>query len=265
MKKKLGLDIGHGINTYNPPNSLSKGYKGFAEFTHNNAVAKFAKTLAELNGFEVYLPQPFDGLDVDIDTRCKNIKAYKCNLVISAHANAAKDETATGREVWYWTGDSKAERLAKIWDNNAIELGNKNRGIKASAPNSPYNFGILRTNSYNGIPAIITEAGFFTNDDERLLLASVDFQKLCAKVIVKTACDYFGMPFKDKVEVIMTSNPIKEVPKVVVNQEVSAFAKDAQKWVSDPNNKISDGTRPKDNVTREEMWTMLYRANQLKK
>lgn len=39
------------------------------------------------------------------------------------------------------------------------------------------------------------------------------------------------------------------------NDVVSDWAKDAQKFVID--NKISDGTRPKDNVTREELWTVI--------
>jgi len=36
----------------------------------------------------------------------------------------------------------------------------------------------------------------------------------------------------------------------------------AQKWVEE--NKIADGTRPDDAVTRAEMWAMLYRANENK-
>jgi len=44
---------------------------------------------------------------------------------------------------------------------------------------------------------------------------------------------------------------------VNMQQEVSDWAKEAQKFVID--NKISDGARPKDNMTREETWTMLHR------
>lgn len=40
-------------------------------------------------------------------------------------------------------------------------------------------------------------------------------------------------------------------------QEVSEWAKDAQAWAVAEG--ITDGTRPKDAVTREELWTMLYR------
>lgn len=39
--------------------------------------------------------------------------------------------------------------------------------------------------------------------------------------------------------------------------EVSIWAKNAAEWVVEQG--ISDGTRPKDPVTREELWTMLYR------
>ncbi len=41
------------------------------------------------------------------------------------------------------------------------------------------------------------------------------------------------------------------------NQEVSSWAKDAYLWVKEKG--ISDGTRPKEPITREEVWTMLYR------
>jgi len=45
--------------------------------------------------------------------------------------------------------------------------------------------------------------------------------------------------------------------------DVSTWALEGYEFVID--NGISDGSRPKDNVTREELWQMLYRANQLKK
>lgn len=48
---------------------------------------------------------------------------------------------------------------------------------------------------------------------------------------------------------------IKEVA-IEEQSEISAWAKDAHEWVKE--NNISDGKRPKDTVTREEVWTMLY-------
>lgn len=49
--------------------------------------------------------------------------------------------------------------------------------------------------------------------------------------------------------------------KMQTNQTdvVSDWAKDSQAWVIEQG--ISDGTRPKDQVTREEVWTMLHRMS----
>ena len=46
-----------------------------------------------------------------------------------------------------------------------------------------------------------------------------------------------------------------------MSEEISEWAKDAQEYVIDKG--ISDGTRPKDNVTREELWTIVYRVIKL--
>ncbi len=51
---------------------------------------------------------------------------------------------------------------------------------------------------------------------------------------------------------------IKRVIEVILGtEEVSAFAKEAYLYVKSKG--ISDGSRPKDTVTREELWTMIYR------
>ena len=50
----------------------------------------------------------------------------------------------------------------------------------------------------------------------------------------------------------------EEINKMLQSKdEVSPWAKEAAAWVVE--NGISDGTRAKDTVTREEVWTMLYR------
>lgn len=58
--------------------------------------------------------------------------------------------------------------------------------------------------------------------------------------------------------------PFAEViAKAFINEnknEVSEWAKEAHKWVTA--NNISDGARPKDKVTREELWTMLWRMKE---
>jgi N-acetylmuramoyl-L-alanine amidase len=58
--------------------------------------------------------------------------------------------------------------------------------------------------------------------------------------------------------------PIREEVKVAnQEQKTSPFAEAAQKFVMEKN--ISDGSRPKDPVTRQEVWTMLERYHKLNK
>jgi len=45
---------------------------------------------------------------------------------------------------------------------------------------------------------------------------------------------------------------------ILLNNEPSPWAKEAWNWAI--NNKISDGKRPRDVATREEIITMIYRA-----
>ncbi|WIV11364.1 N-acetylmuramoyl-L-alanine amidase [Proteiniborus sp. MB09-C3] len=50
---------------------------------------------------------------------------------------------------------------------------------------------------------------------------------------------------------------IDEEVKKEKSNEVSSWAKEAHTWIV--KEKISDGTRPKDPITREEVWAMLHR------
>ena len=52
-----------------------------------------------------------------------------------------------------------------------------------------------------------------------------------------------------------------EGSEIDMDQEVSVWAEKAQKYVVKEG--ISDGSRPKDIVTREELWTMIFRTLQL--
>ena len=190
--RKIIVDIGHGVDTYPP----SKGIGDFAEFTFNNAVGKLAKELAEINGLEVILTQPLEAKEVPLRDRINNINRSGAELCISIHANAGPS-TAQGHEFWYWYNKTDSKKLATFADTNAIALlTNKRRGIRESEYKN-YNFGILRETK---IPTIIAEFGFFTNQQELKLLQSVDFQIQCAKVIVKTACDFLQIPFSSVIK-----------------------------------------------------------------
>jgi len=63
---------------------------------------------------------------------------------------------------------------------------------------------------------------------------------------------------KADVSAKMYAQPLPPMPK-----DISEWAKESWKWAVE--NKVSDGTRPKDPITREEMWTMLHNCDSFKK
>lgn len=79
------------------------------------------------------------------------------------------------------------------------------------------------------------------------------------------ALKYIGKTYDEmKKDIEMTYKMLIEKEEETVaenNQEVSEWANEARKWAID--NNISDGTNPKKEATREELWTMLYRFYQL--
>jgi N-acetylmuramoyl-L-alanine amidase len=97
------------------------------------------------------------------------------------------------------------------------------------------------------MPAALSENGFMDNPEEAALMLSKDFQKEVAVEHAKGICNYFGIPYL-----------VKPIVKEAVKVKKSAFEKEveeAKEWVKEKG--ISDGSRPKDPVTRQEVWIML--------
>jgi N-acetylmuramoyl-L-alanine amidase len=194
MKYKAIFDIGHGDDTYR--NTGSKGVPGLEEFEFNNQVVKYAKELAEHNGIEVILTQPFYADEVDLLDRSKHANSTDATVLISFHADANDNPNARGHWVFYWHTSEEGRKLAKLWDNYARAiLPNPARPIQQSKPGEWTNFHILReTKQY----AILCEHGFMTNADDLQLLKDEVFRYKCAEVAVRTLCEYWNISFKYK-------------------------------------------------------------------
>lgn len=74
--------------------------------------------------------------------------------------------------------------------------------------------------------------------------------KICPRLMYDAGKWTGWTAFKNLVEYKLRTNDVPE--------DVSPWAREARDWAM--KHGISDGTRPKDPVTREEVWTMLYRA-----
>ena len=238
---KIVIDAGHGFHTAgkrSPDGSLR-------EYQFNSVVARYVAD-ALLHGYEgiEILMTHDDSRDVPLKERTDRANAWKADLFVSIHANAAGNgvtwNSARGIETYVYTSrPPDAVALANAVQRQLIRAtGRPDRGVKSA------NFHVLRETK---MTAILVECGFMTNREECELLKYDSYRRKCASAIVAGIVETYGLKPKQHVQ-----NP--------ANDEVSVWAREAQEWAMEKG--ITDGTRPKDPVTREEVWTMLYRFAQ---
>lgn len=235
----IAIDPGHGANTAgkrSPDSSLM-------EYSFNQKVGKYLKEELERHGFKTLIT--CDGTtDVSLTERANIANKAGCDLYVSLHGNAYDEKwnSANGWECYVCAKGGNAEKLAKLLNRHCInELGLKDRGVKVS------NFTVLTKTK---MPAVLTENGFYTNKEECNKMKTEEFQKNCAIGHAKAICEYYGITYVENVA---------EKNNTTNNANVATWAKDAYDWVVE--NEISDGLRPTDTVTRQELWTMLHSYN----
>jgi len=181
---------------------------------------------------DVYLPS---------DERTKIVRESGAKYCISNHINAAGSATARGVETIHSIhSDGK---LATAIFNAIRDAGMPGRRVFCRSldgkPQTDYYFMHRETGS---VSTVIIEYGFATNaEDVRLIEQN---WQAYAEAVVRAFCQHVGYAYKP---------PMRPKP-----DDVSEWAREARDWAVSRG--ITDGTRPKDTVTREEVWTMLYRA-----
>ncbi|KQC31540.1 N-acetylmuramoyl-L-alanine amidase family protein [Flagellimonas eckloniae] len=163
-KKVIIIDAGHGGT-----DSGAIGTNHSKEKDINLAIAKamlmYNRTLLD-NTYNLYLTR-YDDTLISLSHRTKLVKALQPDLFISLHCNHAKNEKATGIEVYLHSKTSlNTENQKKsssigysIIDTLVEKLGYRTRGMKSA------NFQVLRE-SIAISPAVLVELGFLSNKDE---------------------------------------------------------------------------------------------------
>ena len=243
---KIMLDAGHGKNTAGkrtPDDSMR-------EFVFNHAVAEYAKTML-LNYENIKVEYAHDStgnIDVPLYTRTQKANNWPADIYISIHANASGDSwsTANGIETFHHPKSSEAsKKLAAALQNKLIEKTKlRNRGVKQA------DFQVVRETK---MPAALIECGFMSNKEEAALLKSDSYRKLCAEAIVEAIVQMYSL--KKKQVIVPTSTSI--VAPIVNENTPDTWAANAWEWAK--NNGLTDGSRPKDEITRQEMILILKR------
>jgi len=251
---KIVIDAGHGPETpgkRSPDGSLR-------EYQFNSVVARYVadELLHGYEGVEIMFTHA-DDRDVPLSERTKKANAWKADLFISIHANAAGDGTAwtsaQGIETYVYTSRPPAAvKLANAVQRRLVEAtGRKDRGVKAD------NLHVLRETK---MTAILVECGFMTNREECELLKSDTYRRKCAEAIVRGIAEIYGL--KKKQQPTQTKpGPFPDVPADHWAAEAIRIVRDAGLMTG-----RADGTfGPNEPVTRAQLAAILSRMMQLQK
>lgn len=167
------------------------------------------------------------------------------DLFLSEHSNAANGVTR-GTEVWDSVEKPNKGLATKICTETARLFGHNNRGVKYKAGQPGYNwYGVLKFNGAKS--AMIIENGFHDNSQD------CNFFKNNHRRIAETQARVIAEHYGLKRKVIA-----KPIPTPVINKNPSSWAKQSWDWAT--NQKFLDGTRPREDITREEFVTVVKRV-----
>ena len=227
---KIMIDPGHGGPD---PGAVANGLQ------EKDLTLTLALRVGELlmsRGAEVHFTRATDHF-VGLSERARMANAANVDYFLSIHINAGG---GTGFESYTYSGTTgETERIRSVIHAHVAavfaSVGLPDRGQKQA------NFAVLRETK---MPAILLEYGFIDSRADAALLDDAAFLERLAQATAAGVAEAFELPEPAQ----------KEQPK----EEVSDWAREARDWVVSRG--ISDGMRPKDAVTREEVWTMLHRA-----
>ncbi len=118
--------------------------------------------------------------------RQKRANATDGDIFVSIHQNSSNSASAKGFQVYYFKKSEKSNALANAI-YNSIKV-NVNQSTKFE-PIENSDYYVLRTTK---MPAVLVECGFLSNEGERWLLTTADYQEKMAWGIAKGIEDYFN-------------------------------------------------------------------------
>jgi N-acetylmuramoyl-L-alanine amidase len=244
------LDDGHGMDTPGKRTPPMPGTgKPTLENEFNRLVVDKLDKLFTSCGFGVLQTAPeINDVSLDIRTSRAN-RAYtqfkKVNpggicVFVSIHYNAHKDtfeaSNAEGVETFHYPGSTEGSILAKAIHTELMGgTPQKDRGVKSA------NFHVLRETL---MPSVLVEAGFMDHLPEAKLMLDPAFQNEVALEVYEGVRKYLA----------------RKGVSTMSKDAASDWAKGAQDWAIKTG--LSDGTRPKDTVTREELWAIAQRVQE---
>lgn len=241
---KIALDAGHGMNT-----AGKRTPDGEREWSFNNKVLLACSS--RLNDYEnvtvLRLDDPTGKTDVPLINRTNQANRWDADVLVSIHHNALNSKWGNHGGVETFTMDHpqanpKSVDIARIIQPKIVKaMGLRDRGIKKK------NLHMLRESN---MPAILTEGGFMDSLTDIGALRSDAKLKAQGEAIADGLAEYFKLKLRKKEEVALPKDDGKHAKANASHIAGQEFVKEMG---------ISNGEYPANNVTREQVWTMLHR------
>ena len=238
-KHTVCLDPGHGPGNVN--GSPDGTYKEW-EFTWD--MAQRIKPLLEAQGVGVVLTKTADNYP-GLTERANISNKATPDCFVSIHTNAYGDggwSSASGLEIYTSAGPMTAQRNVL-----ASDLVNAFHAAGVSLRSEPIKHKMYTVLAKTDAPAALIEYGFHTNKMDTEYLKDTKYRDKLAEATAKGICEFLGVAWQAE----PGADNSEDTPDV--------WAADA--WQKAKDKGVLDGTRPRDNMTRQELAVVLDRLN----
>lgn len=239
-KHTVCLDPGHGPGNVN--GSPDGTYKEW-EFTWD--MAQRVKPLLEAKGVGVVLTKTADNYP-SLTERANISNKAKPDCFVSIHTNAGQGKgwsSGSGLEIYTSAGPMTAQRNVL-----ASKLVNAFHAAGVALRSEPIKHNIeLTVLAKTDAPACLIEYGFHTNKTDVEYLKDTKYRDKLAEATAKGICEFLGVAWQGETG----ADNSEDTPDV--------WAADA--WQKAKDKGVLDGTRPRDNMTRQELAVVLDRLN----
>ena len=178
---KVVIDPGHGsIDTGTSYNDI------YEKNINLNLAKKIKNNLIKANIIPI-MTRTTDKLyqndrNKDIRHRPRIVKENNADLFISIHANNFPTSQPSGSQVFYRPNSKESKQLANYIYQELVQLRTANdRKV------SPGNYYVLKKTN---VPAVLIEAGFLSNPEDRIKLTDPSYQKAFAKSVTDGITKY---------------------------------------------------------------------------
>ncbi|MCC5939981.1 MAG: N-acetylmuramoyl-L-alanine amidase [Balneolaceae bacterium] len=227
-QKTIVIDPGHGGTA--ETDHYRVGPAGEREEWINLRVALELEKLLSENGATVLLTRR-DDTHINLADRAKLATENRADLFLSIHHNATADTSANFPIIYFhgYADENRAGvRLAQLAAEHLRDALFSGEGpvVVASDHTIFPTAGAAVLRETYGIPAIISEASFFTNPGEEQRLKNPDYNRLEAEALYNTIFTFFS----EQQQPIRRKNSRHELPPFNVMQEAERMNPRALNW-----------------------------------